>query len=194
MSKKDGYHHGDLRHALLEAARQTLDETGVAGVSLRAVARRAGVSQTAPYRHFKDKAELLAAVAAMGFLQLREAMSSAMTTADDRDRLNVLGRCYVNFARQNAGMYRLMFGPEIIQIDRDDSYWQASQGTFDFLADVIAADAGRSGPESRAEALAAWSLVHGLSMLVLDGQVALAPGEDVDQLIDQVLSRGRQPT
>lgn len=121
MTEKDPYHHGDLRNALLAAAREILDEAGVSGLSLRAVARRAGVSQTAPYRHFKDKAALIAAIATDGFLVLKDTLEAASDEGQEGEGLHSLGRAYVNFARKNTGLYRLMFGPEIGQVDRDDA-------------------------------------------------------------------------
>lgn len=190
MTEKDPYHHGDLRNALLAAAREILDEAGVSGLSLRAVARRAGVSQTAPYRHFKDKAALIAAIATDGFLVLKDALEAASDEGQEGEGLHSLGRAYVNFARKNTGLYRLMFGPEIGQVDRDDAYWQASRGTYDLLAGGLPPDRGGEAGDRRAKALAAWSLVHGLAMLILDGQVDLAADTDVDGLIDQVLQRG----
>lgn len=190
MPEKDGYHHGDLGNALLKAATDILNEDGLEALSLRAVARRAGVSQTAPYRHFKDKAALMAAVAANGFRGLRASMGRALNGGEDTDRLRVIGRAYVEFALDNAGLYRLMFGSDITKIDRDDDYWSSSRQTFDLLGEVIASAGGANA--GKAEALAAWSLVHGLSMLLLDDLVDISSFSSTESLVDQVLlTRGR---
>lgn len=191
MTDKDSYHHGDLRNALLTAAGEILDAEGASKLSLRAVARRAGVSQTAPYRHFKDKAGLLAAIATEGFQALQDKLMAASADAQNQggDRLAALGCAYVAFARSNTGLYRLMFGPDITEIDRDDGYWRASRATYDMLAAALPEN---GAGEVRARALAAWSLVHGLSMLILDGQVALSADDDVDSLVDQALQSHRK--
>ena len=108
------YHHGDLRRALVSSALEILSEHGVAGLSLRAVARRAKVSAMAPYRHFADKEALLAAVAEHGFRQLTIRFSAAATAAPDpRAALDALGVAYVVFACDEPSLFKLMFGPAI---------------------------------------------------------------------------------
>src|SRR5690606_4666564 len=103
------YHHGDLRGALLRAASEVLAEQGEAAISLREVARRAGVSHNAPYRHFSDREALLAALAELGFDELLGCMRGAAQGLEPRDGLAALGRCYVGFALQRRGLFRLMF-------------------------------------------------------------------------------------
>jgi len=106
------YHHGDLRRALVEAAERLLYREGASALSLRAVAREAGVSAAAPYHHFKDKNELLSAVARQGFENLAEAMRQAIAGVERPiDRLNQVGVTYVCFARENMALYHLMFDP-----------------------------------------------------------------------------------
>src|SRR5262245_10427448 len=100
------YHHGDLRRGLLEAARRILEAEGPSALSLRAVAREAGVSPAAPYHHFKDKAELLDAVAHEGWEGLRMAMAEARDEAAGREKVTALGIAYVCFARDNPALYR----------------------------------------------------------------------------------------
>src|ERR1041384_4118115 len=106
MAEARRYHHGDLRRALVEAARRLLESEGPSALSLRAVAREAGVSPAAPYHHFKDKAELLDAVAQEGWdllnVQMREAKDKAETV---RAQMNALGVAYVCFARENPALY-----------------------------------------------------------------------------------------
>src|SRR5437868_6787315 len=103
------YHHGDLRRALVDAARRILEAEGPTALSLRAVAREAGVSPAAPYHHFKDKAELLDAVADEGWQMLNAAMGKARDEAEPRSKLNALGIAYVCFARENPALYRVMY-------------------------------------------------------------------------------------
>src|SRR3954469_22003899 len=104
------YHHGDLRRALIDAARRILEAEGPAALSLRAVAREAGVSPAAPYHHFKDKVELLEAVAHEGWDELDVALSTARaSTEDPRARMTNLGVAYVCFARDNPALYRVMY-------------------------------------------------------------------------------------
>ena len=98
------YHHGDLRRALVEAARRLLEAEGPSALSLRAVAREAGVSPAAPYHHFKDKAELLDAVASEGWDMLNESMSAAKDSVEGRQQLTALGIAYVCFARDNPAL------------------------------------------------------------------------------------------
>lgn len=104
------YHHGDLSRALVEAARRILETDGPAALSLRAVAREAGVSPAAPYHHFKDKGELLEAVAHEGWVALDAALSEARAkAADSKERMTGLGVAYVCFARDNPALYRVMY-------------------------------------------------------------------------------------
>ena len=104
------YHHGDLRRALVDAARQLLERDGPNALSLRAVAREAGVSPAAPYHHFKDKSELLDAVAEQGWTMLTESLVGAKTASNDmRDRVSEVGLSYVKFARAHPALYRLMY-------------------------------------------------------------------------------------
>ena len=104
------YHHGDLRRALIDAARRLLETEGPNALSLRAVAREAGVSPAAPYHHFKDKGELLDAVAHEGWDLLNELMTAARASQTSvRDKLTSLGVAYVRFARDNPALYRVMY-------------------------------------------------------------------------------------
>src|SRR5215470_16788785 len=113
-SERRSYHHGDLRQALIRSALAILSEAGVAGLSLRAAARRARVSAMAPYRHFADKEGLLAAVAEYGFHELAGRLTAAAATAaDPRAGLAALGVAYVLFACDQPSLFKLMFGPMI---------------------------------------------------------------------------------
>ena len=103
------YHHGDLRRALVEAARQLVETEGTSAMSLRAVARQAGVSPAAPYHHFKDKSELLAAVAEEGWTLLSADIGEVMQSASDDDQVTLVLLAYVRFARSHPALYRVMF-------------------------------------------------------------------------------------
>ncbi len=151
-TSKEPYHHGDLRPALLAAAEALLVAGGPAGLSLRAVARAAGVSHNAPYRHFASREALLAALAAEGFGRLGAALRQAGGLAGQ-------GRAYLAFAAEHPALYRLMFGAEL-QGTSHPALREAAAGAFAALAGVAA---------DRSTALAAWALVHGLAGLRADG-------------------------
>jgi AcrR family transcriptional regulator len=140
------YHHGDLRSAVLTAAAKMIEKEGLSGLSVRAAARRAGVSHNAPYRHFPNRDALLAALAADGFKQLAIALEGR--TGKE------LGEAYVRFALDHPQRFRLMFGSRLSRPE--------------LLATFEGAFAGM-GSEARFAAAAGWSLVHGLAQLVLDG-------------------------
>lgn len=166
------YHHGNLRQALIDGAKDLIAEQGPDGFTLRELARRVGVSHTAAYRHFADKDALLAAVAGEGFRRLGEAFTEALGSTDDpRDAFAATGLAYVRFAAENPGNFKVMFRmadclPELTAIA------EASGSSKDVLRGQIEAlqQAGliREGPVE-VYVLAAWSLVHGLARLLVDG-------------------------
>jgi len=165
------YHHGDLRDALIEAAQQTLEIDGLAALSLRAVARRAGVSPAAPYHHFPDKQALLDAVAERGF----DALTAAMTTRMDRvngsaARLDASGIGYVAFAVANPALFGLMFSTVGQNPSAGRSLDLARQRAYAVLQEAADA-ASLGGKASAAECLRLWALVHGIAKLVLEGCV-----------------------
>ena len=190
-SKQRSYHHGDLRQALVRSALEILSEAGVAGLSLRAAARRAQVSAMAPYRHFADKEALLAAVAEYGFRELAARLTVAnAAAADPRAGLGALGVAYVLFAREQPSLFKLMFGPMIEQKSGHPDLDEAGGACFDALRHAAAkffdgdSDAGDV-------ALACWSLVHGLSALIVDGRLTehdCGPAEAVATRLTRVLS------
>lgn len=173
---KSAYHHGDLKEALVGAALAAVAETGVAGFSLRDLAKRVGVSPAAPYRHFPDKAALLAAVAEQGFHTLTRMMKEAQAVAgsDPVARFQALGITYVRFAVGHRAHFRVMFGPEAAEKAQHPALQQAEAAAFDLCVTAIqdgqAAGRIRSG-DAVELALSAWALVHGLSGLILDGLV-----------------------
>jgi len=168
MRRTRPYHHGDLRETLLGAAIDLIAEAGPAGFTLREVARRAGVSHNAPYRHFRDKDALLAAVAAQGFRELTQAMrDSAAPRATALDRLKRAGLAYVSFALRRPAHFAVMFdAPMPTAVDPDLA--EAGAQAFGTLVDCIEAcqrDAALPPGDTLGRALVAWSLVHGIAKL-----------------------------
>ena len=160
------YRHSNLPNALRAASRAILDEDGPDSVGLREAARRVGVSATAAYRHFTNKEDLLASVAAEGFRELAASMETAATGADP---LNAIGLAYVEFALQKRGLFRLMFGPILVERAKYPGLNEAAQQAFDVLQRV--GGLGERPREENPAAMAAWGLVHGLSGLFIDGLV-----------------------
>ena len=179
--KKAAYHHGDLRRALLDAAVEILESDGVGALSLRAVARRAGVSATAPYHHFADKQALLAAVNAQSFEQLSDTMSQTASAAGDSiDRIVLLGIGYVNYATRNPQRFRLMFGAAVTDTEAYEELAEMGRAAFSMIGGAISHHLARvppPAPEPATATLAAWSIVHGLATLLVDGRLGLELGD-----------------
>lgn len=182
-----GYHHGDLKAALVSAAVEILRKEGLEGLTLRAVARRAGVSQAAPYNHFADRRTLMAAVAERGFNRLQDAMMQAMQSAGGRQGLKGVALAYVRFAMDNPAEYRLMFGAELANTDDLPALRAAGRSSLGFVAEGISQlqRAGLVGAgDPHMIAAATWATLHGLAMLTLDGQTTtVAPS--VDALVEE---------
>lgn len=160
------YHHGDLKEALLVAATDVLAEKGEAALSLRALARHLDVSPGAPYRHYPDRHALLAAVVARGFERLGRAASQADAAATDADAVVAQAVTYVRFARDNPALFRLMFGG----LRFDPLAAAAAEAAYAVLANRLRQDRPED-PELVTRTLGAWSLMHGLAFLTLDGQI-----------------------
>jgi AcrR family transcriptional regulator len=178
-SNRSTYHHGALRPALIAAARALLDEGGPEAVGVRESARRVGVTPTATYRHFRDKEALLAAVAAEGFREFGAALAEAGRAAEP---LPAMGAAYVDFALANPGMFRLMFSPLLAGRADNPELRAAAEAAFDALRGGVRARGG-AGEGGDAAAIAAWSLVHGLSHLILDGVLPKADAETFKRAI-----------
>lgn len=173
---RTSYHHGNLRAALLEAGERLLRQEGVGRVSLRSVAKAAGVSHTAPYRHFPDKQSLLAALAEVGFTRLRDAMAAALAKhpGDPRKQLIAAGVAYVRLATEQPEMNHLMFGGALPDKAANERQQQTAQEAFQGLVRIIenGIRAGLFLDRPPAElATTAWSLVHGLAMLASTGKL-----------------------
>jgi len=160
------YHHGDLRNALLSAAREILEEKSLADLSLRAVARRAGVSHAAPYRHFPNHEALLVEIAIEGFLALKTEIAQAAIRPNfgKTDRIAAIGAAYMRFVATRPAQARLMFGPQLPHRDRFPSLAAA--------ADAVGAEIGTALGD-HATGLGIWAAVHGLAMLILENVVDL---------------------
>jgi AcrR family transcriptional regulator len=170
----------DVRAALLDAAREELREHGPAGVSLRAVARRAGVSHAAPKHHFRDRAGLLTALARQGHDQLRCHLVQADPgpAADTAQRVDALGRAYIEFGLDHRALFDLMFRPDQLHPDDPDLATARSQ-SLAVLVDALHASAP-AGPETARHpppdlALIAWAFAHGLVVLTRDGALLPTP-------------------
>lgn len=194
-----GYHHGDLPRALLDAALHIVETQGTAALTLRAAARLAGVSQAAPYRHFANKEAILAAVAEDGFRSLTAAMRRAAVAGGDGplERLRGVGLGYVTFATEHPSHFRVMFGREMADRSGFPALRQIATETFNVVVDAIS-DCQRAGVVRSEEppadlALTAWSSVHGLSALLVNG-VLDKPVAEVAELVtrDLFLGLGRR--
>ena len=166
-STKATYHHGDLRAACLSAAMELLEESGETALSLRAVARRAGVSPAAPYRHYADREALISAVAALGYRELAQRLAAAHPSPATPEQLTSVAVAYVQFALERSALFRIMFGEPC---DRDnDERTAATAAVTLYLREIVA----RVFPDTDAEAMATatWALVHGLAFLHLDGKL-----------------------
>jgi AcrR family transcriptional regulator len=192
------YHHGDLHDALLGAAERVLEREGLPGLTLRAVAREAGVSHAAPTHHFGDLAGLLSELAAIGFRRFNAALVAA-SNSETLPMLKAMARAkaYVAYAQAWPGMYGLMFRTERLDMSRP-SLHEAATASFEGLASAVGAGrnetlAGEALTLDQAAAIArAWSLVHGFTTLLLDGRLQdilhrLPDGTGVDQLLDAML-------
>jgi AcrR family transcriptional regulator len=179
------YHHGDLRTTLLDEAARMIAEGGVECVTMRAIGQRVGVSRAAPYRHFRDKDALLVAVAAQGFRRLRSRVMSVLSpkSRPSLERFRRMGEEYIGFALDNPAHYRLMYGKEALTRADHPELREAGEALFDLLVRAVRMyqDAGiirREHPDYLA--YVAWSAVHGLASLVIEGQIQ--PAADITAL------------
>ena len=183
MTGDKAYHHGALRRTLLEDAAVLLSEGGQDALSLRALARRAGVSPRAPYRHFADKEALLTALAVEAFAAFGAALAAADAAAEPGRELEAQAIAYVRFGLEAPARFRLMFGPR--RFVPDDELIAAKQGAFGILQARVDR-LGGAGDDSRAQAVGYWSLAHGLTMLFLDGRVRDELNGSDDEIIQRV--------
>ncbi len=177
------YHHGDLPAALVRSAVEMLDEDGGVDLSLRAVARRAGVSSAAPYRHFPDRIALLSAVAAVGYRELMSALVARHPEPSSAEDLADLGVAYVEFALSRPGLFRVMFAEGC---DRTSPERVAAvEAIHAYLGAAVERIVETEDPSVMATG--AWSLVHGLAFLHLDGKLDATPREQVAARVRQAV-------
>ena len=187
------YHHGNLRKALVDAGLAILKEKGIDGLTLRMVAQRAGVSASAPYRHFQDATHLLAAIAQQGFLELRRSMEVALQAPGlgDLSRLERVGMGYVRFGRRFPDHLRLMFSSKIPAEMRPQELTDAGLAAYRILEESVSASMAQSElayesgaaaaleacrvlekpVDPRLVAMTAWTFIHGFTMLLIDGHL-----------------------
>ena len=167
------YHHGNLRAELLDTAIAQLSNTPIDELSLRALARAVGVSQTAPYRHFQDKGDLLAAMATRGYRDLLTTLLDAGTAVGDcpREQLIAFAHAYVDYAANNPQLFKLMFGPAVQPMERYVELRDASRETFLLVQKILQAGKDRGNFREMNEvdlANASWASIHGLATLRVD--------------------------
>ncbi len=171
MAHRDHYHHGNLREALVDAASCLIADGGTAGLSLRKVARHAGVSQAAPYHHFSNKDALLAEVALRGFEDLTNRLRDQSADGEPVERLTNMGRAYIGFALEHPWLYTLMFGPELSPSEIDHPALKAAGGAaFSALVQTVAHGQSTgvfSGDDPGPHSLAIWAQMHGLVSLLM---------------------------
>jgi len=178
--KKAAYHHGDLERALVDAAVDMIRKDGVKAFTLRSVGARVGVSRTALYRHFDDKAALLARVASEGFRRLHAALVAAVAAASRRRAgpLPAMAAAYVHFAEDNPSHYETMFGGFLTDWSRYPDLVEHGSAAFDILADTIRGEQerGKIAPGDPIElAEITWSLSHGIATLGMARHLARTP-------------------
>lgn len=179
--KKENYHHGNLRETLIAEGLRLLALQDADAISLREIARAAGVSATSVYRHFPDKEALMSALAQEGLVRLAAAQRAAAATAGEgKAGFSATGRAYVRFALANPALFRVIFAsPALVEARRQGLASEADALLYENAARA-AADAGQ---DAGAYAVRSWALVHGLAMLMLDGQIPVD-----ESLIDQVIA------
>ena len=176
MPRKN-YHHGDLKNALIKVGIQILSKEGLGGLSLRRVAKKAGVSHTAPYAHFADKQALIAAISTEGYHQLYKQLTAAVETnhVNPQNMLVEVGWAYVQFALKDPELFKVMFSGVIEQEKDYPDFREISQKNFQLLLGIIKTyqESGLLAPEPvDLVAVRLWSVVHGFIMLLLEGQIS----------------------
>jgi AcrR family transcriptional regulator len=197
-SSASSYHHGALHDALLEAAERVLERDGLSGLTLRAVAREAGVSHAAPTHHFGDLTGLVSELAAIGYRQFNAAMVAARASGAPPLELGMArAHAYVSFAQAHPGMYGLMFRTERLDMKRPALH-EAANAAFAGLAGAVGASRHEHIEETApsldqaAAIVRAWSLLHGFTTLLLDGRLSdllrrIPAGNDAETLLDAML-------
>jgi len=192
---KQGYHHGDLRNALVSEGLKLMEEAGHSDFTLRDLARRVGVSAAAPYAHFADKSALLAAIATTGFTRLSAALQAAVRNdSDPADQFLHMGSAYVRFGMDHPALYKLMFASEELPA-RHGEYPElqaAGEAAFGLLTGMLEHMQLRGflrAGDPEADGLSVWAHVHGLTSLIITGRVECAgdPAPQPDECVNASL-------
>lgn len=200
MNPRRPYHHGDLREALLQASLDLLRNPALGDFSLREIARRAGVSHNAPYRHFRDKDDLLAAIAEQGFERLTAALQSAAGKGQTPfQQLQSAGIAYVEFAQAQPEHFSVMFSIDLRETRHVSAKAAAEKCFAELVKLVVASDEGQSfrniSPETAA--LVAWTQVHGIAVLALRGQLRFRTRREIKEFAKfatEAIARGLELT
>jgi AcrR family transcriptional regulator len=176
------YHHGDLRRVLLDEALAAIERDGPSSVSLREVARRAGVSHAAPTHHFGDKGGLLTAIAVEGFDMLADELNAAFASTGS---FLEVGVAYVGFAVRHRAHFEVMFRPELLRGD-DPALAAARQRSREALYGTIGSVGLPAGTDTLGAGVAAWALVHGLATLYLGGNLPPTLGDDAEAIAREI--------
>lgn len=194
MTKRP-YHHGNLREALVDAAMLEIDERGVAGLTLRGVARRAGVSQAAPYHHFASKEALVAELCLRGFRSLNDRIRASMESTDEPvAQLRAMGSAYVDFAREHPALFQVLFGHYVEDKQEYEALAHESETAFEILVRAVArgqALGAFRGDDPVGASLGLWSAVHGAATILVAGSIEYDSmrrfGVDGDRLVQAAL-------
>ena len=191
-SDESPYHHGNLRAALIAAADEIIAEKGIEGFSLREAARRAGVTPGAPKHHFGTAKGLLTEVALLGYASLGAALNAAPITNDPAADLRAQSLAYVGFALAQAGRFRLMFRPDLVNRD-DPRYAAAATAALSGFAATIGRQNGGQG-DAMAQVFVIWATVHGMANLALDGKAqymfgGVTPQQFAGQILPDLLTK-----
>ncbi|MCY1365347.1 hypothetical protein D9M69_521890 [compost metagenome] len=186
---RDTYHVGNLAPQLLAAAREMLEEVGPTKLSLRAVSDRVGVSATAAYHHYANRAELIGHLAAQGFHELARVLVIKDANSAGIQRLRNASLAYFGFARSNPALYQLMFGPEFsdgdmipeLSIARDEAFGELKR----IIAELLAQDI--ESAEVRRASLSSWSYIHGLASLVIHSVLHFPTGMSDERFVDSTM-------
>lgn len=173
----------NLRRTILDASLDLIAAEGLEGFSMREVARRAGVSHQAPYHHFPDREAIMAAIVAEGFQRLRDDSIAAIEgESDPYVRMQAMGRAYIRFALHNPAHFKLMFRSEHVREDRHDDARAGAQSAYDVLLQLAGHVAAKSGQRTELVVLTAWSMVHGLATLMLEGKLDKVLDDSAERL------------
>ncbi|MEM9591796.1 MAG: TetR/AcrR family transcriptional regulator [Pseudomonadota bacterium] len=186
---KSKYHHGDLREALLHASYDLVEMHGAENFTLAEACRLAGVSTAAPYKHFKDRDEVLGLIVTRGFNRMSDQSMTAVEAAGVGTLAGIvaMGQAYVRFAVENENVFRLMFGQHPV-IKTNEVVVGEGMGCFSKVIEQVAIYCERNGVSGNPDEIAVrlWTFVHGAASLLIDGDYAVvAPGLDVDALIER---------